>query len=435
MTTGVKLSLRARVASAFAALGCVVSICLALIAVHFSDAYVNRVVTEMLRVEGEFLRDRYAEDGLPPHPHTLHFYTFLRALDAPSSAASATGAGVGSSGDAPPSEMEKLLPGGPYEIESDGPERYVSVYDVAGQRLYVVLEMGLEGARERRLMRDLVALVVFGTALSAWLGWFWGGRAIDPVRRLAHRVDVLEPSRGGVVELAPDFANDEVGTLAQAFDRYQQKLYEYVRRERTFTADASHELRTPLAVIRGAIEVLMDAGNCDAATATRLKRIQRGADELRDLLDALLVLARSDEANANEGRTPDLDALVGGLLSERADALREKHLLLEREGAPAVAIAAPQKVLRVIIGNLLRAVTQFADGGILRVKVAPDAFSVAHESAVPAADSNRPARAALDTREYALGLGMISRVCERWGWALDESVDANGGHAFVLRFS
>jgi signal transduction histidine kinase len=388
----------------------------------------------MLRVEGEFLRDRYAEDSLPPHPHTLHFYTFLRALDASGGAINATEASVGTGSDLPPAEMEKLAPGGPYEIESNGPERYVSVYDVAGHRLYVVLEMGLEGARERRLMRDLIALVVFGTALSAWLGWFWGGRAIDPVRRLAHRVDVLEPSRRGVVELAPDFANDEVGTLAQAFDRYQQKLYEYVRRERTFTADASHELRTPLAVIRGAIEVLMDAGNCDAATTTRLKRIQRGADELRDLLDALLVLARSDEAEANEGRTPDLDALVGGLLSERADALREKHLLLEREGTPAVAIAAPQKVLRVIIGNLLRAVTQFADGGILRVKVAPDAFSVAHESAAPAADSNRSVRAALDTREYALGLGMISRVCERWGWALDESVDVNGGHAFVLRF-
>ncbi len=432
MTTGVKLSLRVRVASAFAALGCIVTICVALIAVHFSDAYVNRVVTEMLRVEGEYLRDRYVEEGHQPQPHSLHFYTFLSAAAA-NTAESGSADSTDASRRAPPPELAKLAPGGPYEIESE-PERYVSVYDIAGQRLYVVLEMGLESARERRLTRDLIALVVFGTALSAWLGWFWAGRAIEPVRRLAQRVDVLEPSRRGAVELAPDFANDEVGTLAQAFDRYQQKLYGYVRRERAFTADASHELRTPLAVIRGAIEVLMDAGNCDAATATRLKRMQRGADELRDLLDALLVLARSDEAEANDGRTPDLDALVGGLLSERADALREKRLQLEREGTPAVAIAAPQKVLRVIIGNLLRAATQFADGGILRVKVAPDAFSVVHES--PAgADSLRPARAALDTREYALGLGMITRVCERWGWALDESIDANGGHAFVLRFS
>lgn len=417
MATGGKLSLRARVAFAFALLGGVVSTCLALIAMHFSDAYVKRVVTEMLRVEGEYLRERYAEDGRAPHPRTRHFYTFLS----------------GSEDRSPPPEIAQMAPGGPYEIESNGPERYVAVYMTAdNKRLYVVLDMGLEGVRERRLVRDLVALVAFGILLSAWLGWVWAGRAIEPVRRLAHVVDVLEPSRGGAVALARDFASDEVGKLAQAFDRYQEKLYEYVRRERTFTADASHELRTPLAVIRGAIEVMMDAGNSDPAAIARLKRMQRGADELRDLLDALLVLARSDQPEASEGRTPDLDSLVTSLLNERAETLQEKRLQLRRESSAAVAIAAPQKVLRVIIGNLLRAASQFAEGGVLRISVAPEAFSIAHEGSTP---TENPKRHALDVREQALGLGMIRRVCERWGWSLDESVDGNGGHAFVLRFS
>jgi signal transduction histidine kinase len=385
--------------------------------VHFSDAYVKRVVTEMLRVEGEYLRERYAEDGRAPHPRTRHFYTYLTAAPERS----------------PPPEIARLAPGGPYELESNGPERYVAVYETAdNKRLYVILDMGLEGVRERRLVRDLVALVAFGILLSAWLGWVWAGRAIEPVRRLAQVVDVLEPSRGGAVSLARDFASDEVGKLAQAFDRYQEKLYEYVRRERTFTADASHELRTPLAVIRGAIEVMMDAASTDAPTAARLKRMQRGADELRDLLDALLVLARSDQPEASEGRTPDLDQLVTSLLEERAESLREKRMLLQRDSSGAIALAAPQKVLRVIIGNLLRAVSQFADGGILRVSVAQQTLVIAHESSAP---SSLPSRHALDVREQALGLGMIRRVCERWGWTLDESVDGNGGHAFVLRFS
>jgi hypothetical protein len=89
-------------------------------------------------------------------------------------------------------------------------------------------------------------------------------------------------------------------------------------------------------------------------------------------------------------------------------------------------------VLGIVIGNLLRAATQFAEGGVLRVQVAADALTVAHEGAVPPGDAAaNPAR--LDTREHVLGLGMIRRVCERRGWLLDESVDA-GGRAFVLRF-
>ncbi|MBS0582780.1 MAG: hypothetical protein JSS42_06735 [Proteobacteria bacterium] len=412
-----KLSLRARVAFTFALLGLVVSACLAFISLHFSAAYVGRVAREMLRVESDYFVQRYAELGALPRTHSAHFRIFLSG---------ATG------DDAPPAELASLQPAeDPYEIGDNGPHRYVAVYATAdGRRLYTMLDMGMEGVRERRWTRDLIALVLVGTILSAWLGWFWAGRAIAPVRRLAQRVEVLEPSRRGAEKLSPGFAEDEVGALALAFDNYQDKLYGYVRRERTFTADASHELRTPLAVIRGAIEVLLDSGQCSAAIVTRLKRMQRGADELRDLLDALLVLARSDESEANEGRTPDLDELVRSLLAERRDALNEKHLGVQHEGLANVAVAAPQKVLRVILGNLLRAVTQFADGGVLRVAVAADAVRIAHEGPPAAAEA-----AQIDVREHALGLGMIRRVCERWGWRLEEAVGANGDHAFVLRFT
>jgi signal transduction histidine kinase len=404
------------VAALCAVLGLVVSACLSAVAVHFSDSYVHRLIDEMLRVEGEYLRERYAIDGVIPRPRTKHYYAFVD--------------GHGDAGTVP-ADFTGLEPG-LHEIEDPHGERHVAVYDVDGHRLYVVLDIGLESVRERRLSRDLFALMLFGSALSAWLGWFLAGRAIEPVRRLARQVESLDPADHSDAPLAPDYSTDEVGVLAQAFDRYQQKLHEYVRRERAFTADASHELRTPLAVIRGAIEVLLDNGNTDAATAVRLKRMQRGADELRDLLDALLVLARSDE-RANEDRTPDLGALVDSLLRERADALAEKHLRLERDRDATVAVAAPPRVLGIVIGNLLRAATQFADGGVLRVQVAADALTVAHEGAAASGDASAsPAR--LDTREHVLGLGMIRRVCERRGWMLDENVDAGGGRAFVLRF-
>ena len=416
-----KISLRGRVALTFAGLGFVVTTCVALVAVHFSDSYVHRLIDEMLRVEADYLSGRYEIDGRMPRPRSRHFYAFV------------TG---GEERNSPPEEFIGLDPG-LHEIEDAQGERHIAVYPVGKETLYVVLDVGLESARERRLARDLFALVVFGTVLSAWLGWFWAGRAIEPVRRLARDVERLQPSRDGVARLAPEFAFDEVGALAQSFDRYQEKLYDFVRRERAFTADASHELRTPLAVIRGAIEVLLDNRDCTAATATRLRRMQRGADELRDLLDALLVLARSDEREVDDGRTPDLCAVVDSLLRERSDALREKQLIVAREGVPDIEIAAPQKVLSVVIGNLLRATTQFAEGGTLRIDIAPHQVTIAHESDSDASSKIgevATGKIATDARDYSLGLGMIRRVCERWGWALDEALSDSGSRAFVLRF-
>jgi signal transduction histidine kinase len=400
-----RVGLRARVAITFAALGLVVSTCVALVAIHFSDSYVHRLINEMLRVEGDYLHERFTADGRTPHPHTKHFYVYNAGSGAP-----------------PPADIAALPPG-LHEVADARGERHIAVYETAAGRLYVVLDIGLESVRERRLFRDLLALVLFGTGLSAWLGWLWAGRAIAPVRRLARQVEILEPSRLGAAKLAPDFAVDEVGALAQAFDRYQEKLYEYMRRERAFTADASHELRTPLAVIRGAVEVMLDTA--DTAAAARLKRMQRGADELRDLLDALLVLARSDDAEVNTGYTPDLDVVVGNLLRERADALRERQLQIEHTGAAGIAVAAPPRVLGVIIGNLLRAITQFAVGGTLRVEVVSHTVRIALHSPTSGA--------AAETSERVLGLSMIRRVCERWGWTLEEQSTDNGDHAFTLR--
>jgi len=404
-----RVSLRARVAITFAALGLVVTTCVALTAIHFSDSYVHRLVDEMLRVEGDYLRERFAADGRTPHPHTKHFYVYSPVTGTP-----------------PPPDITSLAPG-LHEVGDQRGERHVAVYETAAGRLYVVLDIGLESVRERRLFRDLCALVLLGTGLSAWLGWLWAGRAIEPVRRLARQVEVLEPSRRGVAMLASGFAVDEVGALAQAFDRYQGKLYEYVRRERAFTADASHELRTPLAVIRGAIEVMLDSA--DAANEARLKRMQRGADELRDLLDALLVLARGDETEAVGGHTPDLDVVVGNVLRERADSLRAKHLQVLHEGVSGISVAAPPRVLGVVIANLLRAVTQFAEGGLLRVQVSADAVHITRQAG---AANRGAADAGAEASDRILGLSMIRRVCERWGWKLEETPLRDGDYNFSL---
>jgi signal transduction histidine kinase len=410
-----KISLRARVALTFAGLGFVVTTCVAVLAVHFSDSYVHRLILEMLRVESEYLRARYANEGVTPHPRTQHFYVF---------------SDNGTGDYAPPPEI-RALGVGEHEIADNHGERHVAVFDVNGQHLYVVLNLGLERARERRLSRDLIALVLLGTGLSAWLGWAWAGRAIAPVRRLAAKVEVLEPSKPAE-HIATDFAADEVGALAQAFDRYQEKLYEYIRRERAFTADASHELRTPLAVIRGALEVMLDSG-CDAATETRLKRMQRGSDELRDLLDALLLLARSDERDLAATGASEVGQVVAQLLRERRDSFNERRLSVEQRDESEVTVTAPARVLQIVIGNLLRAATQFADSGTLRVDVGAQRVRIEHRSqSAPLAAL--PSDPRIGT-EKVLGLSMIRRVCERWSWHLGEVTADNGDRTFELRFA
>lgn len=416
-----RVRLRGRVALTFAALGLIVSTCVAMVAVHFSDSYVNRLVDEMLRVEADHLRERFTIENRIPRLHTRHFYVFT---DAPGSA------------DPPPPEIAALGLGVHELNDASRGERHVGVYELRGQHLYIVLDIGLESVRERRLARDLVALVLFGTGLSAWLGWLWAGRAIDPVRRLANRVETLEPTSHGTTVLAPDFADDEVGALARAFDRYQERLYVFVRRERAFTADASHEMRTPLAVIRGALEVMLDRLGHDPANVARIKRMQRGSDELSDLLDALLILARGDELDSSTTNNADLSVVVNQLLRDRSDAFAQKKLSLDCRIPDSILLPVPQRVLDVVTRNLLRAATEFAEDGTVSIEVTATCLRIGFrrttqgQATAPVQASGGDERA-----DRILGMGMIRRVCERRHWRLDESTDSAGSRSFALHFS
>src|ERR1700753_1390247 len=99
-----KISLRARVALTFAGLGFVVTTCVALVAVHFSDSYVHRLILEMLRVESDYVRERYAQEGVTPHPRTQHISVFS----------------AGGTGDnAPPPDIRELDLG-EHEISDNG---------------------------------------------------------------------------------------------------------------------------------------------------------------------------------------------------------------------------------------------------------------------------------------------------------------------------
>src|SRR3546814_20107120 len=79
---------------------------------------------------------------------------------------------------------------------------------------------------------------------------------MSPVSELARRLqasgDSMQPD-----QLAAHFPEDEVGQLASALDDYAERLTEVVQRDRELNADVSHELRTTLAVVKGAVELLL----------------------------------------------------------------------------------------------------------------------------------------------------------------------------------
>jgi signal transduction histidine kinase len=91
-------------------------------------------------------------------------------------------------------------------------------------------------------------------------------------------------------------SNDEIGRLAQRFNRLLDRLESAFAGQRTFVRDASHELRTPLTALIGELEVsLLQAERSPAEYRRVLQSTLDSARQLNDLTNGLLQIARASD--------------------------------------------------------------------------------------------------------------------------------------------
>ncbi len=108
------------------------------------------------------------------------------------------------------------------------------------------------GLVRRRLLLAGVLALLFSLAVGYGAAYLFARR----LRRLERAADRI--ASGRLDEPVVDTGRDEVGQLAQAFDRMRRRLAQLEHARREFIANASHELRTPIFSLGGFLELLAD---------------------------------------------------------------------------------------------------------------------------------------------------------------------------------
>lgn len=331
---------------------------------------------------------------------------------------------------------------GVYDIEEVDGNGRVHRYKYAIRRdddlvSYVRFDVTSASLGEQRLvLLVLGAIAVF--SLLAWLIGIWASsRVISPVLDLAKRLRQMA-GKETPPKLAPLFPDDEVGELASALDDYAARMTQIVRRDREFNADVSHELRTPLAVIRGATELLLANPDITEKTRQRLLRIDRAAQQSTDLTTALLMLSRNERGL---GRC-DAGKLVRQLAEAYRGSLAGKPVELVIEGEEAAYVDAPEAVLSVAIGNLLGNACKYTVEGEVRCRIGIGEIAIedtgpglSTEDAERLFERGYRGSSVGNTTGGGIGLSIVRRLCELYGWQVSIAPGAMGGALAVLRFN
>ncbi|WP_433296601.1 sensor histidine kinase [Actinoplanes sp. CA-030573] len=212
----------------------------------------------------------------------------------------------------------------------------------------------VDRASREVLVKGLVALLAIGIIGIAG-AYAVAGRALRPLHAVTQTARRLgEETLDQRIRYSG--ADDEVAELARTFDAMLDRLAGAFEAQKRFVANASHELRTPLAVMRTEIDVTLSDDEADVAEYRRMAKVVRNASERANgLVDALLVLARSE---AQSGRRlvrkvpADLATSVYNALSAvKAEAERMK-LDVTTDLQPAHVVGDPSLLDR-LAGNLI----------------------------------------------------------------------------------
>jgi two-component system OmpR family sensor kinase len=182
-------------------------------------------------------------------------------------------------------------------------------------------------------------------------------RTLRPLARMAGEVQAIEVSGDHSERVTHDGPNDEVGHLADAFNRMLGSLEHTYRSQQQFLSDASHELRTPLTVARGQLDLLADDLG-DASGTPALGSATAEIDRMGRIVEDLLLLARLDEGLQLAGEPVEVELVMReAVLRGTQGARRDANV----DAEPGVTALADQDRLLQVVTNLVTNTVQHAD--------------------------------------------------------------------------
>jgi signal transduction histidine kinase len=342
-----------------------------------------------------------------------------------------------------PGERAKLpalvrdLGPGHHDVGSGLQEMHVAIRDGGAKRYVVTYDAGPHEAREARFRNLLLFSLITAAAVSVVLGYWLAGVLTRQLDDLASRVGRLAPDEPHPPLMRRDH-DREVAALAHALDQYHARLIDMMMREQEFTANASHELRTPLTAIRTSCELLEADAGLSAKSRSRVDMIDNAALQMTERIETLLLLARQNRPDAIE--SVSLRHCVADAAGPYREEMRRKSLQFELDIPEDKVLQLDRKALQLVLANLIRNAVAYTDRGHVRVSYEAGRLTVSDSGPGIAPEH----RAQVFERYYraddrpegrGLGLAIVRRICDDFGWAVEVESIPGSGSAFSVVFA
>jgi two-component system, OmpR family, sensor kinase len=207
-----------------------------------------------------------------------------------------------------------------------------------------------------------IPLLLIALGISAAICWWLARYISGPVTKLQM---IARTFAGGNLDARVDEQfcrrRDELGILAQDFNRMAMRLKSQILSKEVLIRDISHELRSPLTRLRVALGL---AQRGDGDLGIQLERIERDIERLDSLIGKTLQLSRLSETEPTFAREP---VELGHLVDEIVEDAKFEASAVGKHISPStvrgLSALGNMELLRRAIDNVIRNAIRFAPVG------------------------------------------------------------------------
>lgn len=337
-------------------------------------------------------------------------------------------------------EHVRNLPQGIHDVTNNNRDYRILVEDSDSIRYIVQFDDTSIHKRERDFIRLVWICAIVTLIIAFIIGLGVANHVISPIKKLAHQVKSLKNQPGESLDMS-EFGDDEVGVLARKLQHYHEQLQQLLIREKEFTSSVSHELRTPVTSISMAAEVLASKTDLSTLEHERIQRIQRAVGEMSELIETFLILSQINDEPAKHNEACEMAPIISKVVEQQRVWLGKKPVQVIVEEHGKLEVAAHPGILSVLVANLVRNAFRYTEQGTITVLFDDKQLTVIDTGIgidIPtqaqlfkgyiksnSGNKNRP----------GLGLTIVQRICERYGWRVSFESKRGHGSQFTVLFT
>ena len=336
-------------------------------------------------------------------------------------------------------QLSALTPGFHHDIKIGENNYHVAVTGPLNNTKFITFDITDIERAEESVGLLIIMAAVLTVLLSSILIYWLSRNVIRPVTTLANEVANIDPNKRNV-RIAQKFEDMEVSVIAKSFDRYMDRLDQFIEREQSFTSTASHELRTPLSIISTSAELLETKSDIPETSRPYLRHIRRSAQDMSDLITALLFLSReSDQSLPSKiNEKINLKNITQQLIDDLCfigDAKPENISIVNADESEVCALYSH---IYIVIKNILSNAIKYGNNQPITVNIINNKLEISDSGPGIAENEYKnlyqKGYKGSTSQGNGLGLFIVKSFCDYYGWIINIKTSKQSGTTVSIDF-